>query len=682
MPRFARIGLLAIVLLVLLGIGAWWLLQTGDAPPRSPSLAAVQDSVSIRWNGDGLAAINAANDLDALASLGYVHGLRRGWTASLWRQTAKGELSHWFGVGVLPIDRHARRLELAHRARAAYERLPPPIKKRLRAYAGGLNAALQSELVRDRDAFVLMDVEPDPWKPWHTLAVERLLAWLATPPLNPPNDAPAAVKNFHDDDHRLRRWLHLHDWHRSVAWAVRSAPADTLRSVLFQRHVLGATAAPVIQSVAVDRPDAPRLKGASFPGVPIFPTGSSGERAWASLLRGTARLDRIPFDSSRVKHRYERLSPSNGDEELLHVRDLNSGLLLDRSSPSAPSTDDTGPPPPKGDTTRPKTAWVMRWSGRSATTDLPAWLQRAGFSAHSDSTTFTLFEPDGLRVSSDSTWTILGTPAVTVRDSAKRVLVGNTQWARHQAQSLRARHRLDASLNVQQWSASDSSTWAAELFPRMAPAVNRLSATHPDLRNVATYLRNWDNTYDPLSIGATIFDRWMRVYQKEVGHHPRPRNAAAYFSTYRQHRALLRALDTLQATLGPDVRQWRWERAVPDRRFFPVWSADSLVEDDLGDLSTTQYAPLHRRGRGHPSALSGGLSLVDTTSTAPSPTAWEGWTAPSDSAFTVRRPRYNASASFTGSRGERTRPSPVRLTLDSTAHTTTLVPATGSGEGQ
>ncbi len=683
MPRFARTGLLAIVLLLLLGLGVWWLLQNDTAPPRSASLTAVQDSISIRWSDDGLAAIDAGGDLDALVALGYVHGLKRGWTASLWRQTAKGELGHWFGGGVLPIDRHARRLGLAHQARAAYEQLSPANQQRLQAYAQGLNAALQSQHVREQDEFVLVNVKPAPWEPWHTLAVERLLAWLATPPLNPPTDAPAAVIDFHQDDQQLRRWLHLHDWHRSVAWAVRPpSPTDTSRSVLFQRHVLGATASPVIQDVIIDRPNAPQLAGASFPGVPIIPTGSSGKRAWASLLRSTPQLDRIPFDSTRVRHRYERLNPSNDDEQLLQVRDLDGGLLLDHTTRAGRPTDNTSQLQPRGDTTRPKTAWVMRWPGRSATSDLPAWLQRAGFSAPADSATFTLFEADGLRVTSGGTWTVLGAPAVSMRDSTRRVLVGNAHWARHQAQSLRSQHQGDASLRVQEWSASDSSTWAAELFPRVAPSLNRLSATHPNLQNVATYLRNWNDTYDPSSIGATIFDQWMQRYQTDLGHRPRPQDTAAYFSTYRQRRALVRALDTLQTQLGADVRQWRWERAVPDRRFFPVWSADSLVKDDLGDLSTTQYAPLDRRGQGHPSALSGGLSLVDTTSTAPSPTTWEGWTAPSDSTLTVRRPRYDPTTAFTRSREAWTRPSPVRLHLDSTAQGVTLVPPPDSGHGQ
>jgi hypothetical protein len=212
------------------------------------------------------------------------------------------------------------------------------------------------------------------------------------------------------------------------------------------------------------------------------------------------------------------------------------------------------------------------------------------------------------------------------------------------------------------------------MLPGMRAALDRLDTTHPQFQDVVTYLRNWDYTYNATSIGATLFDQWMRAYRADLGRVPIPRDTAAYFATYRQHRALLRAVDTLRTRFGPDVRRWRWERAVPDRRYFPVWSADSLVSADLSDLSTTRYAPLERSGRGHPSALAGGPSLVDPPSTAPSPTTWEGWMGPGSAPITVRRYRYDPTATFARSRIRRARPSPVPLSADSTRHTTLLLP--------
>jgi len=676
--RIARIGLVAV--LFIFGIGAWWLLPTDASKPRAVSLAGIQDSVTIRWGTAGRAIIDAQSDIDALAALGYAHGRSRGWTVALWRQTALGRLSRWFGPGTLPLDQHARRLQLAHQAQVAYDRLPPTEQKRFDAYARGLNAALQSERVQAQDPFLLLGISPNRWEPWHTLAVERLLAWLATSPLDPEPETPASVEDFLSRDQQLRRWLHLHGWNRSVAWAARpSGQNRSSRPALFQRHVLGATAAPVLQEVVIDRAGTARLSGTTFPGVPLLPTGATNKNGWASLVQSKAQLRRIPFDSTRLAQRYERLTPTGGDEQLVRIRQIGRTVVLGRSSAQAPPADTVHQGNQiDGDSsyTEPQElAWVLRWSGFSTATDLPAWLARVGFSPPDDTTSFHLFAADGLRVSADGSWTVLGAPSVIERDSGQHIVVGNTPWARHQAQSLHTQYRTDASLNVEEWSASDSSMWAAGLLPQFDSAVDRLQTTHPDLQNIVTYLRNWDNRYGPSSIGATIFDRWVQAYRADLGHLPVPQDSAAYFSTYRQHQALLRALDSLRAQLGPDVRQWRWEQAVPDRRYFPVWSADSLLMDDLQEISATQYAPLARQGRGHPSTLSGGQSLVTPSSTAPSPTTWEGWMSPTDSSFMVRRYAYDPSATFARSRMESDPPSPVRLSPDSTSETTTLVPA-------
>ncbi len=680
MSRTTRIGLVSL-LVVLAGGGLWWLLAPEVPYPARASVDGLTAPTTIRWTDEGLAAIEARDSLDALAALGYVHGHSRGWTVALWRQTARGRLSRWFGTGVAPLDRHTRRLGLAYQAQAAYEQLSPSAKRRLKAYSRGLNAALQSPRVRQQDPFVLLDVQPGAWKPWHTLAVERLLAWLAIPPLDLPADPPSALTEFRETNQQLRRWLHLHGWSRSVSWAVRSqAPVDSSQTALFQRHVLGASALPIMKEIMFNRPDGSRLTGATLPGVPFFVTGTRGKHAWTSLLRSAARITQTPFDSSKLTQRYERLEPSNGDEQLVRVRRLGDALFLDTDTTAATIPDSTDGQLERSDTTRSaleRTAWVLRWPGFTAKSDLSAWLQRAGLSsAHPGTTSFTLFKADGLRVSPSENWSVTGTPSVLVRDSAnRRLLIGHSDWIREQARVLRAYHRPGTPLEPGRWSASDSSTWAARLMPTLQPALDRLSRTHPEFQNVTTYLRNWDHVYDASSIGATLFDQWMRAYRSEIGRVPTIADTSVYFATYRQHRALLQALDTLQSRFGPDVRQWRWERAVSDRRHFPVWAADSLVAANLQDLRTTQYAPLERRGRGHASALSGGPSLVDPVATAGSPTAWEGWTRPTDSTLVVRRHRYDPAAVFARSRIRRTRPSPIRLSPDSAAYTTMLVPS-------
>jgi len=674
---FVGLGLAAAVI-----VGAlWWLGRTtaGDRPEEE-TIVGLPDTSRVRWSDDGVPVIEAGAPVSALSTLGYAHGLERAWTALLWRQTALGHLSRWFGTGLIPLDRHTRTLGLARHAREAYRRLPDTTKARLRAYSRGLNAALRSDRVRKSPSLILLDVTPASWQPWHTVLVGRLLAWIGTDPLSPPPDAPDAVRAFADTDRQLRRWLHLHGWSRSVAWAARSPDgADSTAPVLFQRHVLGASAIPIVQEVHWADPENAHTTWATLPGTLLFPTGTTDRRAWASLLQSPSRLARVPLDSSSLKQWHERIDPVDGDERLQQVERLRDALFLaaEAASPSPSLPDTTRPDATRPDATRsppPDTAWVVRWAGLSAQADARAWLQRAGLvEAGASPPSFDLLRADGLTLHASGEWSVQGRPPVVER-TPETVLVGHSPWARAQARALTGRRAAADTLAPGAWSASDSSAWAARLFHHLRPALQQVEPDAGPLRSALPYLRNWDFEYAPGSIGALLFDHWMREYRADLGHVPTLADTAAYFGRYRQRRALRRALDTLTARLGTDVRRWRWEEGVADRRFFPVWSADSLVAADLSDLRTTRYAPIERTARGHPSALSGGPSLVAPLPVAEAPDTWTGWMRPG-AAMTVRRYRYEPDATGARSRIRTDRPPARALSVPKSGPTTLLVPA-------
>lgn len=685
MPRFTSTALA--VFLALLVLSALWWMTSGDPPfPPRDRIQGLSDSTEIHWTSTGVPAIQPRTSRDALSALGYVHGMTRAWTVVLWRQTAMGTLNRWFGEDVVFLDRHARRLGFARQARAAFEALSHADKDRLRAYSRGINAALESSQVQNSDSFVLFGVQPSEWAPWHTLAVEQLLAWMATQPATPPEEAPSSVQTFSETDRDFRRWLHLHGWSRSVAWAVRSSvDSDSTRAALFQRHVLGASASPIVQEVIWERSGVERKTMATLPGVPVLPTGTSDSTAWASLLHSSTQLTRTAVDSSRLRQWHERLEPTHGDEHLIQIERLDETLPLAVTSPPTPppqsepvnstarpslNPDSTRPPPPD-------TAWVLQWPGFAAPTDVFAWLDRAGihFPDRDSTSFFRLFEADGLRIDADGAMETMGTPPIVVRDTAEQMLlVGRTSWARHQAQSLRTQIHDTDTLAVSTWSESDSSTWAASVTPHLQSALQRVTEANPSVQNAATFLRNWDHTYSPASIGATIYEHWMRTYRREIGHIPSAADTTVYFSSFRQQRALERALDTLVSRMGPAVRRWRWERAVEDRRFFPVWSADFLT-NDFENLQSTRYAPLLRTGSGHPSTLGGGPSLLDPPSRPPSPTTWDGWTSPPIGTLRTRRHRYDPTGLFSRSMARQTHPSVVSISSDEITHKTTLLPA-------
>lgn len=656
MPRSLLLGL---VLGLLLGgsVLLWWgLHDSRSSPPTRQSIAGLSDTATIRWTAQQTALIEAPTPTDALAALGYVHGLNRSWVATIWRRTALGTLSSWFGEKLVPLDRHARQLGLARHARQAYDRLSDADRQRLQAYTRGLNAALQSNSVRQHGPFVSLDLSPQHWEPWHPLAVERLLAWVATDPPALPDSLSHEARTFWDADRRLHRWLHLHGWNRSLAWAARPTP-DTAGTALFARHVLGTSADPLIQEVALRHPSSPTTVMATLPGTLLFPTGTTGGRAWAYLLDSPLHFDRIPVDSSRLRSWHERITPASGDEQLVPVRRHGETLTFDAAPPDS--------------------AWVLRWPGFRTRSDGPRWLTEANLSSRlkQERPPFHLFRGNGLTVDASGNWTVHGRPPV-VEQTSTTVLVGQSSWAQSQAEALRTHRTGNPAVAPARWSASDSSAWAGALLPRFLPDLTPLAGTDSTLDQALTYLRNWDAAYAPPSIGAVLFERWMQAYRADIGRVP-PAPKPPPFAAARRRQAFRQAVNELAAEYGRDVRRWRWERIAATHRRFLVWSADSLSRQrsGLSPLSKTRFAPLSRPPSGHASTLAGGPSLVDSFPLGPAPAQWDGWMRNGRSELTVRRLRFDPSAFFARALLPDEPPAPVVVSRASVTATTQLVPA-------
>ena len=638
---------LALALVLAGGTLAWWVSRPSQtAPPARQSIAGLLDTTDVGWTARHTAVVEASDPSDALTALGYVHGMQRAWTITVWRRTALGTLASTFGDRLLSIDRHVRRLGLAHCARRAYAQLPGPARRRLQAYTRGLNAALRAPSVRRRTPFVALPVQPKRWQPWHPLAVERLWAWLSTSP-----SLFAEQSSLHAADRQLRRWLHLHGQARSLAWAARPS-ADTAGTVLFARHVLGRTAAPVLQEVLFRRPTAPPLTVASVPGTLLFPTGASGRRAWTYLLHSPAEVVRRARPLSSVRRRHERITAHDGAEHLLTARHVESGLVLD--------------------TAQTDSARVLRWPGLDAHSDVGRWTSLAGLGpGRPPPEPLRLFSGDGLAVDTSGTWTVRGQPPVVeTRDRA--VLVGRSAWAASQARALQA-HSAAAPPAPEQWSRNDLSAWAGATLPRMLPDLAPLSGTAPLIDEALSYLRNWNHAYERASIGAVLYEEWMRAYRAEIGRVPGG-EAPAYMAGPRRRRTFRDAVVSLAQKYGRDVRRWRWERVASEQRLFPVWSADSLVSLDLSPFAGTRFAPLNRPGRGHASTPAGGPSPVAPLPLGTAPARWEGWVAPGRG-LAARRLRVDPSAFFERSLLSRKHPVPVSVSKASAVRTTRLVPA-------
>ena len=611
--------LLAVLALAFAAVAGIWFLAYGldTRAPDELEITSLREPARIGWFDDGRILIDAANDLDAATALGYAHASTYLWPISLWRQTALGTLTAWFGPDLLDLDRFARELRFDALARETFRTLPADQQAYLRAYAAGINTAFDETAFLAEDEFALLQVTPARWRPWHTLSVERLMGWLAVRLDNtPPGTSPQipGLSRFLESDRELRGWLQLHSFDYSFAWI----HSDSSGAVLGQRHVTGSTPLPLFLETIIRTPAGARIV-AGIPGTPITPAGRDGGAAWAVLLRSEARIVSAPATLSRdTPMMYERIEGRNGIE-FLHAFRPGRGHL---QFLSFQDTSDVIP----------DSALTLFWAGLEPGTDLAAW---RALPAGPD-TAFTLFDGAGIRMNPDGGWSLSGNP--TFQTTVGPItLVGDTPWTPYLARHLDALTRLpEGTDRFSGWNEDCYSEWAADLAPRFLAALGRSDSLSAMDRDALTYFRNWDFTYARASIGASIFDAWLDgLNGRRLTTHPEA------FSTLPPDDTLLvafkQAVRQLADTLGSDLSTWRLENYHPISYSYPAWSFESTVDANNPRIFETRFAPLQLPGRGHPSTLCWGS--FETGDRFQSSATWDAWayTPLNDTLYSRRR---------------------------------------------
>ena len=604
------------LLLVVVGLGAlvgYLAYGTGPGFQGEAAVPGLTAPVTIGYTDSEIPVINAQTEADLVTGLGYAHALQSAWPMALWRQAATSSLSRWTEDSTAHLlDRHTLMLGFGAFARATYDALSEEEQAVLEAYARGVNEALDRGRLNEGDEFVLFDVRAEPWQPWDALAVERLVAYLATPPATADSAAQAArrwspaLRRFAAVDSLFRSTLHLGSFEHALAFTLR----DSTGSTFAQRHVYGRSALPLFREVVL------RLEGrttfaASVPGTLILPAGY-GDGAWSIFLNGTTSLAPDP-DSLAPDPTFARVVTRSGDESLVEIYRRGSTLLIhdpaarpDRAPPTRIVRDslgnavDTVAAPPR--------RWQLSWRGLGTGTDLAAW--RAVLRGAAPA--FTLLPGAGLIVQGDQAQ-VLGSPSV-VRDLPGGVLVGNHPWAEHVADRLAL--SADSAAIAEAGLLSDTySAWAAGLAPPLIAALGGPDEVADDLRDASAYLRGWDFRYAPSSIAASIFDVWMAVHQRRTGRLPDPAVVAAPpplpdSTGAIPERPVITSLETslrqaselLRTEHGEIGAAWRWQNVQQATRYYPLFAPDA---EDGG-----RFAPAVRPDGGHPTALAWGPSPV------------------------------------------------------------------------
>lgn len=180
MSRTVRLLLWLVATAAISVIALWHLaFRVSVDLPGEVRVSGLSAPVRLSWIDDLDAEARVGRREDVPRVVGVVHALSRPWTLLLVRQAALGRLSEWYGEETLPLDRHARLAGFAPDARAAFDALPAPAQAVYQAYASGVNATLRLDRVQFAAGLSALGVEPEPWQAWHSMAVERMVGWLA-----------------------------------------------------------------------------------------------------------------------------------------------------------------------------------------------------------------------------------------------------------------------------------------------------------------------------------------------------------------------------------------------------------------------------------------------------------------------------------------------------------------------
>lgn len=614
--------ILCIALLSFVGFTIYLAYGFSKTPPKHISVPTSPSESQITWHENELVSIQSQDLEGALTALGIAHASAYPWQMYLWRQTATGSLTEWFGSNLLSVDQFSKRLRLASLAQESFNQLPKEQARLLEAYSAGINAVLRDAKHIKQNEVTLLDVAPGLWEPWHSLAIERLFAWLNTDLHSITQDSTGRLipewKSVVEHNKDLQEWLQLHGFQYSIAgtW-----PSDTLsHSTVFHRFVHGSSAIPLFQEASIRIGKEPAKHVATLPGALIFPSGQTDDSSWFILPTSTAELA-LKTDSLPPITTHGRIRGRDGNEVLLVLENYEGWLLPDNHvalSDSMPG---------------------LSWKGFFPRTDLAAY---TGFLSGQNQP-FNLIDGHGL-ITNDAGWTLLGTPPF-VHQLQSGVLIGNTPWSRYQASRLNALLSDPHQASPDHWPGDCHNNWAEEqaTFLLEEYLLRRISFDE-EFSDALTYLRNWDYSYTPSSIGAIIFDTWLQelpdsLYNKVIQKELSPSDTLA--RTYLQN-----SIASLKHRFGDDLSKWRLDLTKPIYRHYPAWNADSLFSPSISRLSHTLFAPLRFPGRGHASTLCWGSfkSKEDLEVSA----RWDAWTTTINDKSVYQWRKHDTSTSFLG----------------------------------
>lgn len=303
---------------LLLVIGTIAALATGILRSSLPeldgtiTLKGLSADVTITRDAYGVPHIVAETRHDLYFASGFVHAQDRLWQMEMNRRIGRGRVAEILGESALQIDRMVRTFGFPRKAEKALATITAEGRAALDAYAAGVNAFLEYRRGALPPEFLLVGIEPEPWKPIDTLVWSKmmwfdlsknmseeisraLLLTKLTPdqvqaifPTYPGEKAEAPLPNLSD----IYASLPLDDMlavygepkeaaHGSNNWVVSGAHTETGSPMLANDPHLGLTTPSIWYLMHLhDKETGRHAVGVSFPGSPGLVLGRNDKMAW------------------------------------------------------------------------------------------------------------------------------------------------------------------------------------------------------------------------------------------------------------------------------------------------------------------------------------------------------------------------------------------------------------------
>jgi len=374
----------------------------GPLPHGSLSARGLGAPAHVVRDPFGVPHVEAETLADAYLALGFAHAQDRLWQMELSRRSARGRLAEVFGERALPQDRLARTLGFAEAARLEFPKLARETRSSLEAYAAGVNA-WQAEIAANRATrpFELrwLAIDPEPWTPQDSLAIARLRAWdlgrslsasllldrlvaelggvpsrdfFPVRPSDGSHDPLEGVVKIGRVSDELAALNGLGGPSGSLGFLVPAARSKSGKPLLANDPHVG-FGAPAVFYLAHIRAGRFELSGATWPGLPVFFTGTNREIAWGQVALHVSVSDLFdetldPADPTRYE-RSGRWQAAEVRSETIAVRGRAPETVSVIVTEHGPLLRTIWPDEPRAN------ALALRWTGQAEQSGVEALLR-------------------------------------------------------------------------------------------------------------------------------------------------------------------------------------------------------------------------------------------------------------------------------------------------------------------